>query len=111
MRANFEGLTHKGRKIYTGLGHLEDNNPTSCVLLALLFHDLQGTPTPPFICKGCGVTREVTESVRYNDPVLDSISTCLITRYIYCFHLIEIFYLLDLCVGLLDAYGTRAECR
>jgi hypothetical protein len=59
-RSNVEGLTHRGCEIYTGSGHPEDNNPTSCVLLALLFHDLQGTPAPPFICKGCGVTREVT---------------------------------------------------
>jgi hypothetical protein len=54
-RSNFEDLTHKGREIYTGSGLPEDNNPMSCVLLALLFHDFQGTPTSPFICKGCEV--------------------------------------------------------
>jgi hypothetical protein len=48
---------------------LEDNSPTSCVLVLLMAIDVvldlspRGASTPPFISKGGDVTRKVTESV------------------------------------------------
>jgi hypothetical protein len=53
-----------------GSGLSEDNSPTSCVLVLLMAIDFAvvvvvvlGVPCPPFVTKGVGITRKVSESV------------------------------------------------
>ena len=81
----------------------------SCVLVIDCSLVFEGTPAPPFICKGCGVPRKVTESVTYNDPYSDSISSCLITRYISNLLQAKIFFPCASRLGLPSRCSTWAE--
>jgi hypothetical protein len=56
--------TQETRGFWIGSGLLEDNNPTSCVLV---YYDLVGLrpppPHPPYICQGSRVYNEDTSQL------------------------------------------------